>query len=77
MSSPPCRDVLVICRGVAIYLDQNPETVGTLSRSGPGFFDSSLYCLDGKDSFVLGLRLRPGKTGVGGSYPDGIGIVNL
>ncbi len=39
-----------------------------LSRSGPGFFYRSLYCLYGKDSFVLGLRLRPGKTGVGGSY---------
>ena len=26
-----------MCRSVAIYPEQNPETFGTLSRSGPGF----------------------------------------
>jgi hypothetical protein len=57
MSSPPCRDVLVICRGVAIYPDQNPETVGTLSRSGPGFLHHTqcklqIPILSGLNEFV-------------------------
>ena len=61
--------MLVICRGIAFYRDQNLETVGTLSRSGPGFLAAHSISLMAK--IVSSLRpgktgVRPGKTGVGG-----------
>jgi hypothetical protein len=58
VSSPPCRDVLVICRGAAIYPGQNSETVETLSRSGPGFLFQILVLITGRSWMpVTGLRL--------------------